>query len=346
MILIICWHFGCHCIKIVDFDFTLIGCFHWIVRSFANNAVNTYLLISAYFLCKSSFKANKLSSLILEVWFYSVVIYALLLFTGNIAFSVKDAFTTLLPILSGKYWFASSYALLYILSPFLNKCIDALNKKQHLTLVGVLLVSFCVIPNFLFFVPWVNWGTSCGIVWMVVLYYVGSYLRKYINIDSLKEHRTKLLWITLTLCMLPFISKVVIAYLSRALTGSVVGSSLFYMNNSVMIVASSISVFLLFITIDIKSERTNSIIRFVAPSTFAVYLIHDNPQFFEKMWSFVYQHMHLTDYRCIGEFFIAVIAIFCSCILFDLIRRLIFWSLSKTTIVQSTAEKLKSIKLI
>lgn len=343
MILIICWHFGCHGISIVDFDFTAIGCFHWVVRSIANNAVNIYVLISAYFLCTIKFKTKKLVSLAVEVWFYSVLIYFMLLLSGGLSFSVKDAFTSFFPIISGQYWFVSSYVLLYILSPFLNKTIETLDKKLHLTLVGILLVSFSVIPTFLFFVPWINWGSSCGIVWMIVLYFVGSYLRKYMDIARLKKNR--LMYITIILCLMPFFSKVFIAYISRVLTGGVVGSSIFYMNNSVLIVASSISIFLFFLTINISNENVNRVIQFISPSTFAVYLIHDNPFLQQKMWRYFVGHMHLTDYRCIYEFFGVILIIFLSCVFIDLFRRLLFFSLNNTSVIFNVTGRLKNIKL-
>lgn len=346
MILIICLHFGSHCLEIVDFDFTTIGCFHWIVRSFAINSVNLYILISAYFLCRSSFKLNKLISLIAEVWFYSVVIYTCMITTNQAEFSFKSALAALLPILSGSYWFASSYVLMYLLAPFINKCLDNITQKQHLTLMAILLVSFSVIPNFLFFFQWINWGSSCGIVWMLVLYVVGAYLRKYVDLEQVKKQRKKYTMYTVLLCLSPFLSKVVIAYLSKELTGEVIGSSLFYMNNSVLIVASSIAIFLLFSTFDISGKTSNNIIRFIAPSTFAVYLIHDNVHISDKLWGVVRGAMHLTDFRCIYEFFIVVIVIFCSCILIDLLRRVLFIALEKTSACIKLNHKIKSVKLL
>lgn len=346
MLLIICWHFGCHCIKIEDFDFTILGCFHWIVRSFANNAVNIYILISAYFLCRSSFKLNKLISLIAEVWFYSVVIYTCMITTNQTEFSFKSALAVLLPVLSGSYWFASSYVLMYILAPFINKCLDNITQKQHLTLMAILLVSFSVIPNFLFFFQWINWGSSCGIVWMLVLYVVGAYLRRYVDLEQVKKQRKKYAMYTVLLCLLPFITKVVIAYISKAFTGEVIGSSLFYMNNSVLIVASSIAIFLLFSTLEISGEISNNIIRFIAPSTFAVYLIHDNVHISNKLWGGVRGAMHLTDFRCIYEFFVVVLAIFCCCILIDLFRRMLFMAIKKTNVCIKLNDKISNIKLL
>lgn len=346
MILIICLHFGSHCLEIVDFDFTTIGCFHWIVRSFAINSVNLYILISAYFLCRSSFKLNKLISLIAEVWFYSVVIYTCMITTNQAEFSFKSALAALLPILSGSYWFASSYVLMYLLAPFINKCLDNITQKQHLTLMVILLVSFSVIPNFLFFFQWINWGSSCGIVWMLVLYVVGAYLRKYVDLEQVKKQRKKYTMFTVLLCLSPFLSKVVIAYLSKELTDEVIGSSLFYMNNSVLIVPSSIAIFLLFSTFDISGKTSNNIIRFIAPSTFAVYIIHDNVYISDKLWGVVRGAMHLTDFRCIYEFFIVVFVIFCSCILIDLLRRVLFTALEKTSACIKLNHKIKSVKLL
>ena len=64
---------------------------------------------------------------------------------------------------------------MYAFSPFINKALWALNKKQHATLVWflVLILTF----PFLNGVLGVKGGY--GLLWFIALYVVGAYLREY-----------------------------------------------------------------------------------------------------------------------------------------------------------------------
>lgn len=93
--------------------------------------------------------------------------------------------------------------------------------------------------------------------------------------------------ITLGLWIAPLISKCIIAKVTILLTGNVVGSSLFYNNISIIIFLSSISTFLLFLTIEIKNHTMQKIVLLFGKTTFGVYLIHDNNNIRPLLWDYV-----------------------------------------------------------
>ena len=166
MLLIVCNHFEGHALAIQGFEWGAAHLYsNWLIRGIGYIGVNLYVLISAYFLCQSSFKAKKLLKLLIEVWFYSMIIYGLFVGTGQVSFSFIGFFKSFLPTLCSQYWFITCYVVMYILSPFFNKLISTLHEKQTLIRFSILLfVLFCVIPNFFFFSEWIHFGGTCGIV--------------------------------------------------------------------------------------------------------------------------------------------------------------------------------------
>ena len=299
MLLIVIYHFSSHGLVLQDYDFEDSNRFaNWLLRGVGYIGVNVYILISSFFLCEGKFKTKKLFQLLLEVWFYSVFIYVICVRVGWVNFSLKSLFTSFFPTLCGEYWFITSYVVLYLLSPFLNKGIHALVPQEgvlqeHFRIIDIPLVRlsillflfFSVVPNFVFFSPWLHFGGTCGIVWMIVVYIWGATLRQVVRLDKLKTKK-KIIWsLAILFWILPLITKVIIANISVMITGQVIGSSIFYMNNSIIVVASSVFTFLAFLTIDIKSGIVSSAINKFAPSTLAIYLIHDNNYIRPNLWT-------------------------------------------------------------
>jgi surface polysaccharide O-acyltransferase-like enzyme len=325
MLLIVCNHFEGHALAIQGFEWGSANLYsNWLIRGIGYIGVNLYVLISAYFLCMSSFKAKKLLKLLVEVWFYSMIIYGLFVGTGQVSFSFKGFFKSFLPTLCSQYWFVTCYVVMYILSPFFNKLILLLyNKRALMRFSFLLFVLFCVIPNFFFFSEWIHFGGTCGIVWMSVVYFFGATIRYQTNIEKLKE-RKRLLFGGMIICwILPLITKVVIAFITQKVMGSVIGSSLFYMNNSIVIVVSSIITFLAFLSIEIKG----TVINFVAPSTLAVYLIHDNVYVRPLLWKYSLELLGEVQYPSVLYVLLLTLGIFSICVLIDLFRRLLFYAI-------------------
>jgi len=331
MMMIISLHFWGHCVDISNVEmFSFTYFFGWFFRGLSHVAVNVYVLISAYFLCKSSFKFNKLIKLILEVWFYSVLIYALCCITGKTTPSFGGILHAGLPILFGEYWFATIYVGMYIISPFLNKALSAFDKKEMGRLIWVLLLLFSLIPNILFYSKWLNFGEGYGIVWFVVLYSIGTYIREYVNIEELRKNKRELYSLCALFLFLPVISKALIAAVTTLIIGHQVASGAFFLNNSVIILPASVLVLLTFLSLGIRSEGGvfSKCVNFIAGSCFAVYLIHDNNRVRNDLWDFVYSHLDVNSLNIVWQYFSWIIVIFVICVLIDLFRRLLFWSVN------------------
>ena len=147
----------------------------WLIYAFCFGAVNLYVLLSGYFLCESKFKWKKLFRLWIEVIFYSILIFLILKWTGNLKELLpREKAKIFLPVIGKSYWFVSIY----------------LEKKEYqkLLIIGaVLIILNNIIPGT--FIIDANYGY--GIIWFVYLYLCGAYIRK--NDVSIKHNYLLLL---------------------------------------------------------------------------------------------------------------------------------------------------------
>ncbi|OUP09311.1 hypothetical protein B5F34_06570 [Mediterranea sp. An20] len=81
------------------------------------SAVNLFVVISGYFSIK--WRLKSFASLIFQVFFWVFALYTLLLFLGEIDFSLKT-FLVRLNFVVTAYWFITAYIGLYLLAPLLN----------------------------------------------------------------------------------------------------------------------------------------------------------------------------------------------------------------------------------
>lgn len=331
MLFIVVNHYLGHCVALAGFSIHDPHVFYdWYIRGVCYTGTNLFILITAFFLSRSTFKIKHVLSLACQVWFYSIVIYLLANLTGSCSFSGIRLLQAATPIINSHYWFITCYIALYFLAPFLNILINSLSRNGLRRLLIVLFICFSFVPSFVFWGNWLGWGGSSGIVWFVVLYLTGAYIRKYIDINYLIRVRQRLLICTLLLSLLPLLSKVIIAFITSKTLGYIEGSSLLYVKNSILIFPMSISIFLLFLTFDITNKAVIRVVSFITTGVFAVYLITENSYVRDWLWS----NMSQIIIRNSPWYFLiqlsSIIALYGSCVLFDRIRRILFDLVSKT----------------
>ena len=146
-------------------------------------AVNVFLLITGYFTCTQNFKWKKVLDLCLQTIFYYGLIYFIFLAFGIESFSIKQLYKILfhLPFYFGES-FISCYVALYLLSPFINKLINACNKKELTLLIVILLLLQTVFSTF-FLNEYFD-----AIGWYSTVYIIGAYIRLYSN-DFMKSKK-------------------------------------------------------------------------------------------------------------------------------------------------------------
>ena len=142
----------------------LIICFHYVYKSnflytelnintlfiknmwfFGELGVNLFILITGYYMLKNKVSLKKIILLIFQIFFYNFLLYSIGYFIGYNSFELN--IFLIFPIITSKYWFATAYLLVYILSPFFNKLINSLKKTEYKKFIIINLIIWSIIPT-------------------------------------------------------------------------------------------------------------------------------------------------------------------------------------------------------
>lgn len=162
--------------------------------------VNIYVMLSGYFMVTSKFRLHKLVTLWMEASFYSFSLKLLFMVIGLDDFSILSLISCFAPILTGRYWFLTIYVGMYLVSPFLNALIHALDKKQHALLNLLLFAIMSVWVSIHPAIAGMNSGGGWGLTWFVVMYLAAAWLRLYYTPNK-KPVRYFVIFISLPLLM-------------------------------------------------------------------------------------------------------------------------------------------------
>jgi len=273
--------------------------------------VNCFVLITGYFMVNSIFSVKKLLKIMRQVFFYSVTIMILFKLFKISDIGISEIIESFFPIIFYKYWFATTYVLLYILTPYLNKFINSLTCKEHKQLLIVLTILLSAIPTFT--------NTSLGtgnVMWFVFLYLIAGYLRKYPH--SFFD-RKKFFFLMFAIGYIFIFSSVIILdVLGLIIDIFSTYATYFIEMNELPLLFCSITLFLYFRNIDIGS---NKIINRISATTFGIYLIHDNDLMRNYLWNNIAQNnSYYYSHWLFLHAIITILLIFIVCMIIDYIR--------------------------
>lgn len=315
----------------------------WFIEALCIVAVNCYVLISGYFLVKAEFKIKKIIILWLQVEFYSISIFLILISAGMIPFNLKSTMIAFTPISSGaaSYWFVSSYIGLYLLSPFLNLLINSISKKKLEYFIFTILIMFCVWPTLYPFSNILDTNNGYGIIWFVCLYFVAGYVRVYIAENSFPQKNSLMIYLAMSLII--FLSKIVITYITSITGFGETMTNTLYKYNSIVTFISSFSLFVFFLNINIKNTLLNKIILIISPFTFGVYLIHEHFALRQLLWSEIIVPLRYVSLWYFPLISICIIlAIFISCVFIDFLWKISFGKIGKSKSVTTISDKIEN----
>ncbi len=273
--------------------------------------INCFLLITGYFMCKSTITIKKFLKLYLSIVFYNVVIYFTFLFTDYTTFNFDEAKLLLLPLNGIGDNFFSTFLVFYLFIPFLNILVHNMTEKQHLSLIGICLLFFTVAQTVL---KVANGTRYVG--WFMVLYFISSYLRLYPK----KIFEKCGLWgiATVISLLLSWGSVLLGAHTFKA-TG--VPMQYFFVSdsNKILAVVTAFCAFLFFKNLKIKYSP---IINTVAASAFGVLLIHANSNTMRQwLWRDTLKNMsYFNDKSLITHAIVSVLGVYIICTVIDMIR--------------------------
>lgn len=310
---------GCHFASHGGFDFnktiiTVPRLWWYLIEMGGNFGVVVFVLISGYYLVENNRFQNNIKK-ILKLWgqviFYSVVIYIISIVVGINPFSIKQSVKSIFPIISGSWWFATTYFVLFLIHPFINQIIVSLEKRQYQRLLILLLIIWCVVPTF------TTYNLGSNELWQfVMIYAVGGYIKLYGKTIKLKSCHFFYLWIAFTI--ITYISSILLLLLGRTHPLFTDYATYFYRKSSILTILRAICFFMFF---EKMTVFTNKCINIIASAAFGVYLIHDSNIIRPLLWKTLFVNAQYQESMILIPYSIGVtLLVFIICTMIDLIR--------------------------
>ena len=284
---------------------TIFGCFGCIAN-------NIFLLITGYFLVKSNVNYKKIIKLILEMFFYSIVIDIIFYGFKIVPFDIKNFAKSLLPIIYGN-WFCVYYIILYLLIPYINMFVRKIKKEDFRNCLITLIFLISIIPT----ITNNGWKVENHSLF-ILSYCLGAYIRLYpIKIFDNNKFNIKILIIILLLCSLGVSTFVLIGKILNI--DFFIHNARYFMqgNYSIFNIMMALFIFFIFKNINVKSNLINEI----ASSVLGIYLIHDNDVIRNWLWNVFFPNAkYINSNLFFLHMIIKVIVIFSTCLIIDKIR--------------------------
>ncbi len=221
------------------------------INTIFNVGVSCFMLVTGYYGIRA--KGERFVSLWLTVFFYSVVSYAVIPLVLGEGFSVASLTKSFLPLAANRYWYMTSFFIIALFSGYIDRMVDGLGREGTRKLLLLLLVVFSAIPTFLYFQVLSDSGK--GPVNMFIIYLIGRYLARWVDVDKISVKKT------LAALVLLFGSEYVLNISASIFRGIYTGKggvfAPFARDCSVFTVAAGVLVFVLFKRMKWKSIGVN-----------------------------------------------------------------------------------------
>lgn len=238
-------------------------------------AVNLFALLTGYLCVDKKWKVKRIFSLWVQAAFYVLAIAGVYAFAGHKVSLFRMALA-LFPLTSS-YWYVIAYSALFLLIPFMNRGLQALNRRDGFMLCAILVLTLSV---FGFASPDALAARGHCVLWLGVMYICGACLKlHYSESNSLSEisnaigkgtqhvgfKRVIILSIFVVCCLLGCLT---------LWKGGECEKLLFRHYQSPIVCMESITCFYIIIHFRIKAAWLCSLLRWLSPMSFGVYLFH------------------------------------------------------------------------
>lgn len=277
-----------------------------LIESFMIMSVDTFLIITGYFL---STKKTINKSKVIEIIILLFVLKFLLYFVDVIVYGTKMDFHNFIQEIISGNWYITKYLILYMFSPYINKLLNSLNKKEYKTLIFLTVGIFLILPfvlNILSTFFNVNgWAPTTDdindsgytIVNFFVMYLIGAYLRKERIELKLKDSFLGYIGCAIVVFL--------IYYIMTKIGYNKIASMSFRYNN-IFVVLEGVFIFLFFNKLNIQN---NKIINKVSSATLSIFIIHTATPFI-KLYSVLKVQKYCITKYLIPHFIATILIIF------------------------------------
>ncbi len=274
--------------------------------------VNIFVLISGYFSVTSpALSHNKTVKLWLQIFTYSASLYLIAMVAFDEALTMKGAFKNFMPVTHSKWWFAGTYFILLLLSPFINRLLNSLDKKAYGKFLLITGLCWCVMPSL------INQRVqSNSLLWFVFLYSLAGYIRLHVDTTRFKSCFCILGACVATLLIYAW----TVMYMVLGTDDEFFAKRITYFHEMYMfpMLLIALLLFLGFLNLNMGYKP---IVNVVSSATFGVYLIHENNYIRELLWKTIFNNKAYADSAFLAPYTVLqIFVVFAVCAIIELFR--------------------------
>lgn len=286
--------------------------------------------VGIFFIICGYFKINddriSFKKVLFEAVFYGllIILIYIILKLCNVPYpnepkinNIKQLLVVLVdPATSNTWWFLTSYIFLILLSPLINKVFSRIDLKGYIIL-------FLLFYLLIFSLELIMDTKYISITKGILFYLIGGFIFRFLNTENKLIIKRIISLIIFISCWL-LISYMYYNAYNKSMSFETVDleilyrDSTYFLQDGVLVVLASISLFIFFLTFNFK----NKIINIVAKTTFGIYLLHDNYIIRNVLWNLLITNEKINAMPVILYSFILIISIFVIGMIIDLIRLL------------------------
>lgn len=280
-------------------------------------SVDCFVLATGFLMIGRSIKVKRIVYLWLQVVFYSLLMTGIAwFFFPSVNISVLDWVKAIMPLTYEQYWFVTAYVGLFFTIPVLNRVFVGLDQKDAFKYLAGGFVLLSLFPSI---IGRDVFKTSFGYsyLWFIYLFMLGGGIRQYEVWKKIHFGKSVIFF------MISLIAAFSLQVLWKPIV-KLLGSEIVWgQYTSPFILIEVIALLVMFAKIQITSQRMQAIIGYIAPSIFAVYVLHSNGVF-RRMIDWNGKFCSLADYGVVGVIvgiILVALIIFIASIIIDIIRR-------------------------
>ncbi len=318
------------------------GVIVWLLELVSYPAVDCFVLISGYLLCRSHFKLSRLVRVWLMAASWSVIIQTLFFIKSPESISIGAVLRMFTPILAGRYWFLNAYIVMMLFSPVLNYLLQQLPKYTLKGTIFCAVAIYSVAPVLALGNDVFSTQMGYSFSWFMVLYVIGGYVRLYgRSWDKKKAWYFLAGYAVLVAGNAVWI--VTMEYMGRCVPMANTLSHIFVKYTALPVLGSGLCLLEYF-----RSDKFSRESRFAAlcgritPMVFAVYLIHDHPKVREMLICRCLSNVKDRPFAVVLLYVLLLVCtIFVVCIVLEWLRTKLFRLLRVEQTVESWGEQLE-----
>lgn len=289
-----------------------------IMGSGSRIAVNLFLILGVWFMVDAKFRAKRILKFYGQVWGYTFALTVIVFLLGG-PIPTKDIIRGVFPILGKAVWFASTYFVLLIVSPWLQKILawDRVVLRNFLIVLSFVISGWVTIYEF---DRMEDQWLDC-FIWFMYAYLIIGYYKHYL-VDKFSLSRFTalgsglliyiILVAILTICTVHSGDGKIYTLLHKLVKNFLVDFK------SIPNFACSLLIFYFFQHLDLKNNR---IINYVSSAAFGVYIIHQTPAVIPHIWKDLFQcDTWISSEYSIFYAMMTILGVYIGCLVIDRVR--------------------------